>query len=53
MVAVHEITIDKDKLISVSHLKLLKSNVLVHNVGAYFRTATSNSVKPIAWAECL
>jgi hypothetical protein len=47
MMAFHEITIQKDKRISVSHLKLLKLNVSAHSLGACFRTATSSSVKPI------
>jgi len=51
MVAFHEITIHKDKRISVSHLKLLKLNVFVPNVGACFRTNTSSSVKPVKWDE--
>lgn len=47
VVAFHEITIHKDKRISVSHLELLKLNVFAHSLGACFRTVTSSSVNPL------
>ena len=48
MVTFYEITIHKDKRISISHFKLLKLNVFAQNMGACFRTATSSFVRPIA-----
>jgi len=43
MLAFHEITIHKDKRISVSHLRQLKLNAFAHNLRTCFRTATISS----------